>query len=58
VQAGAGGGEVVFDPSFCAEAIIHRMFRRIPDLREIADALMPSYRLALEELAARERLVS
>lgn len=52
------GGEVVFDPAHCAESIVHRMFRRLPDLRELASALTPSYRFVLEALEREERTAS
>jgi hypothetical protein len=38
---GEHGREVIFDPAYCAEAIVHRLHRRIPALRELADATDP-----------------
>lgn len=38
---GEHGREVIFDPAYCAEAIVHRLHRRIPALRELADATHP-----------------
>jgi hypothetical protein len=58
VLPGASGGEVVFDPAFCAEGVLHRLFRRIPELRELADALYPSHRLVLDELVSSGRVAS
>ena len=38
---GEHGREVVFDPAYCAEAIVHRLHRRIPSLRELGEAFDP-----------------
>ncbi|MBX7190522.1 MAG: hypothetical protein K1X94_00605 [Sandaracinaceae bacterium] len=38
---GAHGDEVIFDPAYCAEAIVHRLHRRIPSLRELGEAIDP-----------------
>jgi hypothetical protein len=55
----ARGKSVVFDPAYCAELMVHRWFRRIPSLRELADALRPDAQLHIEALrspTAREPL--
>lgn len=47
------GKSVVFDPAYCAEMMVHRWFRRIPSLRELADALGPDAQLHLDDLRSR-----
>lgn len=44
------GRSVVFDPAYCAEAMVHRWFRRIPSLREVASALAMDTQAALDRL--------
>jgi hypothetical protein len=36
---GRNGTPIVFDPAWCAEAIIHHLFRAIPDVRSVVTAL-------------------
>lgn len=50
-EPGRAGSTVVFDPAYCAEAMIHRRYRRIPALAELADTLSPLLDLDLEALA-------
>lgn len=40
---GEDGEPVVFDPAWCAEAMIYRIFRTIPDLRSVVTALRTTH---------------
>lgn len=40
---GSDGDPVLFDPAWCAEAMIYRIFGTIPELRSVVIALRPSY---------------
>lgn len=53
VEVGHTEAEVVFDPGFCAEALIVAMFGRIPDLRTLADALRADADLTLRAMEVR-----
>jgi hypothetical protein len=50
---GLADRSVVFDPAHCAEAMVSRWYRRVPSLRELADALRPQHETALDELSRR-----
>ena len=39
---GANGRTAIFDPAWCAEGIIHYVFRAIPELRTVVLALRPT----------------
>jgi hypothetical protein len=41
--AGKGGSRVVFDPAWCAEAMIFSLFGTIPELRAVVTTLRPSH---------------
>jgi hypothetical protein len=41
---------VVFDPAWCAEAMVMAWFRQIPSLANVADALRADTALRLDEL--------
>ncbi len=49
-EFGRSGNTVVFDPAYCAEAMIYQRYRRIPSLAELADTLSPTLDLDLEAL--------
>lgn len=44
---GRHGRAVIFDPAWCAEAMIHQVFRTIPELRSVVTAVRPSFRPGL-----------
>jgi hypothetical protein len=41
---GTSGVPVIFDPAWCAEAMIFRIYRAIPEVRSVAAALRPSHK--------------
>ena len=46
---GANGTAVIFDPAWCAEAMIFAIFRTIPELRWVVMALRSSYQQAADD---------